>query len=288
MKKILIILTSILFTLPYSRDSWAQNQGGAEGTGQNTASVNNKEPYYPLAYYDPRIKLKKVSFVRRHADTGKGELLDVQIELESRTNKPNNYSIYVIAVNERDAQNDDERKLVPYPSWRPWNPKADKRIVTFSNIMPVNVEPKEIWGEEAFNKKQAEVDKMILRGYEAEMGEPNFDEYMRYLTENPAKALPFTLYGEEGPAKDKILVHNYTNQTAEEKKSFRHETLKDHSYTLYSNKYQSTIITHHYTEYRPNFKTFNKVGILVFDPNKEKNNLLIRRIIDIGDLKMTY
>lgn len=284
MKKPLTILSFALLSLIMQPVVYAQ--GAAEG-GQQTAVVD-KEPYYPLAFYDPRIKLKKVSFVRRHADTGKGEFLDVQIELESKVLKANNYSVYVIAVYERDGQNDEEAAIVPYPSWRPYNPDKEKRIVTFSNIMPVNISPVEIWGEEELNRRQEEVDKMILRGYQAELGEPNFDEYMRYLSMNPAKALPFTLYGEEAPTKEKSLVHNYTGQTPEEKQAWRHETLKNHTYTMYSNKYQTTITSHHYTQYRPGFYTFNKVGILIFDPNKEKNNLLIRKIIDIGDLKMTY
>jgi hypothetical protein len=154
--------------------------------------------------------------------------------------------------------------------------------------MPANVPPQEIWGEEDYKKRADEVEKQILKGYEAEMGEPSFDELLKYLSLNPGKALPFTLYGEEAPPKEKIVVHNYTNQTPEEKKSFRHETLKDHTYTIYSSKYQTTIITHHYTQYRPGFYTFNKVAVLVFDPSKEKNNLVIRKIIDLGKLKMTY
>jgi hypothetical protein len=287
MKNLRTILLLAILSFSFQPGAWAQD-GGAENQGGNQVAANgNAEPYYPLAFYDPRIRLKKISFVRRHADTGKGEFLDVQIELQSRVAKAHNYSIYVIAVHERDAQNDDEISLVPYPSWRPYNPKKEKKIVTFSNIMPADVPPVEIWGEEELKKRQEEIDKMILRGYEADLGEPNFDEYMRYLSMNPGKALPFTLYGEEGPAKEKILVHNYTAQTEEERKVWRHETLKDHTYTMYSAKYQATIITHHFTKYRPNFYTFNKVGILIFDPTKEKNNLIMRKIIDIGDLKMS-
>lgn len=287
MKNFRTTLSIILVSVFMQPVVWAQEENNNQNQG-NQVAANQKEPYYPLAFYDPKIRLKKVSFVRRHADTGKGEFLDVQIELQSRSRKPHNYSIYVIAVHERDGQNDDERKLVPYPSWRPYNPLAEKRVVTFSNLLPADVPPVEIWGEEELKKRQEHVDKMILRGYEAELGEPNFDEYMRYLSLNPGKALPFTLYGEEGPAKEKILVHNYTPQTQEEKEKWRHETLKDHTYTMYSAKYQTTIITHHYTQYRPDFYTFNKVGILIFDPAKEKNNLVLRRIIDIGDIKMTY
>jgi len=285
MKKLSIYTLIALFSFSL-QPAWSQNQQGE----QVAARQNQNEPasYYPLAFYDPRIRLKKVSFVRRHADTGKGEFLDVQVELESRVLQAHNYSIYVIAVHERDAQNDEERALIPYPSWRPYNPQKEKRIVTFSNIMPVNIPAVEIWGEEELKRKQEEVDKMILRGFTAELGEPNFDEYIKYLSLNPGKALPFTLYGEEGPAKDKILVHNYIPQTPEEKQAWRHETLKEHTYTMYSSKYKTTIITHHYTQYRPNFYTFNKVGILIFDPTKEKNNLIIRRIIDLGNLKMSY
>lgn len=284
MKKLISLPSIALISLLMQPVAWAQGQEpppAQQGT-------NSNEPYYPLAFFDPKIKLKKVSFVRRHADTGKGEFLDVQLEFESKVMKPHNYSVYVLAVHERDAQNDEEISLVPYPPWRPYNPKKEKKIVTFSNLMPGNFTAEEIWGDEELKKRQEEVEKMLIKGYNAELGEPNFDEYMRYLTMNPAKALPFTLYGEEGPAKEKILVHNYVGQTPDEKKGWRHETLKDHTYTMYSSKYNTTLISHHYTQYRPGFYTFNKVGILVFDPSKEKNNLIIRKIIDLGNLKMSY
>lgn len=285
MKKPLLFILYAYFACTFlSLPLRSQEQNQANQVAANDA----KYDYYPLAFYDPRIRLKKVSFVRRHADNGKGEFLDVQIELESRVMSSHNYSIYVIAAHERDAQNDEERALVPYPSWRPYNPLAEKKILTFVNIMPVNIPVVEIWGEEEYKRKQEEVDKMISRGFTAEMPEPSFDEFMLYLTKNPQKALPFTLYGEEGPIREKMLVHNYVPQTEEERKNWKHETLKDHTYTMYSTKYKTTIISHHYTQYRPNFYTFNKVGILVFDPTKEKNNLILRRIIDIGKLKMAY
>ncbi|EMY03388.1 hypothetical protein LEP1GSC029_1346 [Leptospira interrogans str. 2002000626] len=45
-------------------------------------------------------------------------------------------------------------------------------------------------------------------------------------------------------------------------------------------------MSHHYTEYRPGYVTYNKVVVLIFNPLKEKNKLVYRRFIDIGGIKL--
>lgn len=286
MKQILAILALIL--LSTSNGLFSQEkapQGTIPGTG-----YNGTKPYdiYPLAIYDHRIRMKHVSFIRRHADTGRGEFLDVQIELESRVPEDHNYAIYVLAAYERDRVNDAERKLVPYPEWRKFDPLKEDRILYFTNVMPTPVTAKEVWGEELYNKKKSDIEKLHWKGFEAEVPEPTFDEVVDYLCKNPAKALPITLFGENGPTKDKVVVYNYIAQTPDEKKRYVHDTLPKHTYTIYNNKYQASITSHHYTQYRPNFLTFNKVAVLVFDTTKPSNGLLIRKFFDISDLKITY
>lgn len=76
---------------------FAQESGNTQGTGNAVASSKDNRDLYPLSMYDSRIRLKGVNFVRRHADTGKGEFLDVQVELESRVPENNEYAIYVLA-----------------------------------------------------------------------------------------------------------------------------------------------------------------------------------------------
>ncbi|MDF3819154.1 hypothetical protein P3G55_04555 [Leptospira sp. 96542] len=268
---------------------FAQDQGAPTGTqGQQASNSQNSRELYPLSIYDSRIRMKNVSFVRRHADTGKGEFLDVMVELESRVSEDHEYAIYVLAAFEGDKTNPEERKLIPFPAWRKNDPEREARSLYFSNIMPTPFTAKEIWGEELFAKKKEETEKLHYQGFEAEMPEPTFTEVVDYLCKNNAKALPFTLFGEMGPSKEKTVVYNYVAQTAEEKKRQVHETLPKHTYTIYNNKYRATITSHHYTQYRPNFKTFNKVAVLVFDTKKPNNSLLFRRFYDIGDIKITY
>ncbi|GBF49688.1 hypothetical protein LPTSP4_12040 [Leptospira ryugenii] len=286
MKKISIFLSLLLLTRLVS----AQDAVPASTTSGNTISQgDNKEIHdlYPLSIYDTRIRLKKVSFVRRHADTGKGEILDVLVEIESRVMENHDYAIYVLAAYERDLVNDAERKLIPYPEWRKYDPKKEARTLFFTNVMPTPVSAKEVWGEEVYKKKIAEVEKLHWQGYEAEIPEPTFTEVVDYLCKNQAKALPFTLFGESGPSQDKVVVHNYVAQTPEEKKKQVHETLPKHTYTIYNNKYQAAITSHHYTQYRPNFLPFNKVAVLIFDTKKPVNGLLFRRFFDITDLKLS-
>lgn len=286
MNKTLLAFSFSLFTCVLL----AQDTGtpGGTTTPKDQGATSEVRDLYPLSIYDPRIRLKNVSFVRRHADTGKGEFLDVQVELESRVQETQEYAIYVLAAYEGDRTNPEERKLIPYPKWRKNDPEKEARTLYFTNVMPTPVTATEVWGEEVYKKKKMEIEKLYYQGFEAEMPEPTFTEVVDYLCKNNAKALPFTLYGEMGPEKAKAVVYNYVPQTPEEKKRYVHETLPKHTYTIYNNKYLTTISSHHYTQYRPNFYSFNKVAVLVFDTKKTANSLLFRKFIDIKDLKITY
>lgn len=286
MKKIYILLslTFLVLNLGAQDASTTASPGGATST-QGAKDIHD---LYPLSIYDTRIRLKNVNFVRRHAETGRGEFLDVQVELESRVMENHDYAIYVLAGFEKNDINEAERKAIPYPIWRKYDPHKESYTLYFTNVMPTPVNSKEIWGEEKYKKQLAEVEKLHWQGFEAEVPEPSFNEVIDYLCKNQAKALPFTLFGESGPTPDKIVVHNYIAQTPEEKKKQIHDTLPKHTYTIYNNKYQTSITSHHYSQYRPNFLGFNKVAVLVFDTKKPVNSLLFRKFFDIKELKMTY
>lgn len=287
MKRLITLLFILLSGFLFSQDKKpGSSQASNEQVSKVGTSYSSFKDYYPLSIYDPRFRVKKISFVRRHADTGRGEFLDVQMDLEGRVEENVDYAIYVYAANEVDTTNPDEREVIPYPRWRKIDTEKDTTRVRFSKITPENFGKKEIWGEELIKKKQEEVLQKNEQGYDAEVGEPTFDETIQYLIKNPAKALKFTIYGEMGPTADKAMIHNYTPPTEEEKKRQVHDTLPNHTYTVYGAKYATTILSHHYTQYRPNFVTFNKVAILIFDAKKEKNNLVYRAFLDIGDIKM--
>ncbi|MDZ4725664.1 MAG: hypothetical protein SH817_05885 [Leptospira sp.] len=286
MKKLYTLLSLLLLTFAIN----AQDTQPASTTSGTTISQGeNKDVHdlYPLSIYDPRIRLKTVSFVKRHADTGRGEFLDVLVEIESRVMENHDYAIYVLAAHEKNSINEAERRVVPYPEWRKYDPKKEAKTLYFSNVMPTPVTAKEVWGEETYKKKIAEVEKLHWQGFEAEIPEPTFTEVVDYLCKNQAKAHPFTLFGEAGPTPDKIVVHNYIAQTPEERKKQVHDTLPKHTYTIYNNKYQASITSHHYTQFRPNFLSFNKVAVLIFDTKKPVNGLLFRRFFDISDLKLS-
>ncbi|TGN17600.1 hypothetical protein [Leptospira idonii] len=280
------LFTLISFALLFGTVS-AQEQGTPANTDAQGTQKKDIQDLYPLSIYDTRIRLKSVNFVKRHADTGKGEILDVQVELESRVPEDNTYSIYVLAGYEGNQVNEAERRLVPYPAWRKNDPKKEAKTLYFTNVMPTPVTALEVWGQETLNKKKAEVEKLHWQGFEAEYPEPTFTETVDYLCKNNAKALGFTLYGETGPTQDKVVQYNYVAQTPEEKKKQVHDTLPKHTYTIYNNKYQTLVTSHHYSQYRPNFLSFNKIAVLVFDPKKQTNSLLFRKFYDISDLKLS-
>ncbi|TGK33180.1 hypothetical protein EHQ12_17715 [Leptospira gomenensis] len=264
---------------------------GQAGFSQNAEKPDpNKKDggtdYYPLAYYDERLTVKNISFFRRHSDNGKGEFLDVMVEMENRDFEPAKFSVYVLAVNESSAINPDKRELVPFPKWRGYDVENSTFIVNFQNLMPNKLDPKSVWGEEKFNKVKKEYDDKIARGESVKMGNPALTEMITYLTNHSENALEFTIFGEQGPKKDQVLLSNFVDQTEDEKKRQAHETLNKHTYTIYNAKYKATLMSHHYTEYRPGYLTYNKVVILIFNPLKEKNKLVYRRFIDVTGLKL--
>ncbi|TGM56582.1 hypothetical protein [Leptospira adleri] len=264
--------------------------------GQSSYSQNAEKPdpnkkdggteYYPLSYYDERLAVKNISFFRRHSDNGKGEFLDVMVELENRDFEPAKFSAYILAVNETTSVSAEKRELVPFPKWRGYDSENNTFVINFQNLMPQKLEPKSVWGEEKFNKVKKDYDDKIARGETVKMGIPGLTEIITYLTNHPENALEFTIFGEQGPKKDQVLISNFVDQTEEEKKKQAHETLNKHTYTIYNAKYKTTLMSHHYTEYRPGYVSYNKVVILIFNPLKEKNKLVYRRFIDVAGIKL--
>lgn len=252
-----------------------------------TEKYGDLKEYYPLAIYDPRFKVGKISFVRRHAGNGKGEFMDAQIEIENQVYEPLNLSIYVLAINESNSIEKDRRELVPYPKWRTLDPLKANHIINFSNLVPQNIDSKEIWGEKRYTDRKAEIEARQLKGEKVKIGEPNLPEYVLYLSKNPQKSMPFTLYGEQGPPSDKILIHNLKPPAEDEERRQINTQIDKHNFTIYNARYQTTIFSHHYTQYRPDFYTFNKVVILIFDQARPTNKLVYRNFLDIGNLKMT-
>ncbi|TGK05382.1 hypothetical protein EHQ53_17245 [Leptospira langatensis] len=265
---------------------------GSAASGQNNAEKDTKSgsggvEYYPLAYYDDRLLVKEVSFFRRHADNGKGEFMDVMVELENRDFDAANFSIYILAVNETPLSRvDDRRDLVPFPKWRQYDVEENTKVVNFHNLVPVKLDNKAVWGEKRYGDVKKDYDDKIARGEKIKMPNPNLDELVHYLTNNPKDALPIVLYGEEGPTKDKVLISNFVPQSPEDLQKQKHDTLSKHTYTIYNAKYKTTIFSHHYSEYRPGYFTFNKVVVLIFNPQKDKNKLVYRKLIDINGLKL--
>ncbi|EKR64019.1 MULTISPECIES: hypothetical protein [Leptospira] len=264
--------------------------------GQMTFSQNAEKPdpnkkdggteYYPLAYYDERLAVKNISFFRRHSDNGKGEFLDVMVEMENRNFDAAKFSIYILAVNETTAVSAEKRDLVPFPKWRGYDAENSTLVINFQNLMPQKLDSKSVWGEEKYNKAKKDYDDRIARGEIVKMSLPALTEIITYLTNHSENALEFTIYGEQGPKKDQVLISNFVDQTEEEKKKQAHESLNKHTYTIYNAKYKTTLMSHHYTEYRPGYLTYNKIVILIFNPLKEKNKLVYRKFIDVGKVKL--
>jgi hypothetical protein len=307
MNKLMKLLSVTLVLLSLSL--FAQDDKGNEerspnfGSQDSSGSGSTLTNYSPLAVYDYRMTVKNISFSKRHALSGRGEVLDVQVDMFTQDTKDNKYSIYVLALNESNAVEPVARALAPHPSWRPLDPKKDKKMINFTSLVAGKKIPKEelmkaVWDnlkpqgtglfdKRTFDERKKEIADRQTQGQRVTLGEPDLEEYILYLSQNPGDAKEFSLFGTlNGPEPAKYLEADYKGITEEENTKDIYASFPDHTYTFLYDKTKTSVITHHYSEYRPDFFFFNKVVILIFDPSRDKNKLVHRSIHDLGKMKI--
>ncbi len=248
----------------------------AKSEAKKEDTVAMLKNYTPIAQLDPSFTVTEISYLRRAAHNGKGDVLDVQVNLENKDTTTRDYSIYVFAYHESKIP--VINKLAPPPVWRENDPNKDNRTIDFSVLCPEKVSPKDVWGEAGLKAKEEKSEKEKLKGYTFVVGEPSLNEYMLYLTTKPDKALKIKLYSENVP-KEKQTETNFKNDEAELKRDMNNKAVDTHTYTVFNSKYKTTVTTHHYTEFRNTFFFFNKVAVLIFDKDSK---LVYRSIQDIG------
>lgn len=288
---------------PENEGNYATADGG--GSTDGAASLKN---YSPLAVYDYRMQVKNISFIRKYAANGRGEMLDVQVDFESRDVKTNEYAIYVLALHESNAVEPVARSLAPHPKWRSSDPLKERRIVNFSHLVggkKIKAEElhKAIWNglepkgtglfsKQSYEDRKKQIDIAQNKGQRVKLGEPTFDEYTLYLSQNPKDALKFKLYGNggEGPkTKEEGFITDYKPITTPEDDAdfYKMDTFpNNHSYSIHAARKKTTVFTHHYSQYRPDYYFFNKVIVLVFDPSRKTNKLVHRSFHNIKGIGM--
>ncbi|MDX1960846.1 MAG: hypothetical protein SFU98_19900 [Leptospiraceae bacterium] len=229
---------------------------------------------------DPLLEVGKINLTRKVAGSARGEFLDVQFNLNNKDFKTKEYQVYVLAVNEGTVP-------VYYKSkWRPDDPQEGVYVVRHNALSPEPLKEGAVLGDKATKVVQEETQNRILDGrLVKEQLEPNLDDYIAYLIKNSDKALKVKLFGDESPKKEEALISNFKMDDAELNRDVNYAT-EAHTYTVIATKYQTQISTHHYSLYRPDYKFFNKVVILVFDNSRPRNKLVYRAIQNIGNLKL--
>jgi hypothetical protein len=270
-----ISLTLTLLAQDPAKNTAPPAKDGAKADAKKDDLALLKE-YTPIPQLDPSFTVSGTSYLRRAAHNGKGDVLDVQINIANNEASLREYSIYVFAYNETKIP--IVNPLAPPPVWRDNDPNKLNTTVDFSVLCPEKITPEDVWGKEGLKAKQEKSEKEKLKGFTYVVGEPSLNEYMLYLTKKPEKALKFKLYYEDVP-KDKVTESNFKNDEAELKRDMNNKAVDSHTYTIFNSKYKTTITTHHYSQHRANFFFFNRVAVLIFD---SKNALVYRSIEDIG------
>ena len=272
----LTLSLTLTITAQEAKNTPPPAKDGAKSEAKKEDTLTMLKDYTPIAELDPCFSVKGISYLKRAAHNGKGDVLDVQVNLENNENTTRDYSVYVFAYHESKIP--VVNKLAPPPVWRENDPHKLDTTVDFSVLCPEKLTPKDVWGEAGLKAKEEKSEKEKLKGFTYVVGEPSLNEYMLYLTKKPEKALKIKLYSAEVP-KEKATETNFQNDQAELKRDVNYKAVDTHTYTVFNSKYKTTVTTHHYSEHRNNFFFFNKVAVLIFD---SKNALVYRSIEDIG------
>lgn len=266
-----------------------EKAGEARKARRKDKAAELKE-YQTIPIADPNLEIKGISYFRKVAASGRGEMLDVQFSLynkdvlEGKDKKDKEYSVFVLGLHETTAP-------VHYPSkWRKTDPKKNVKLIRFHTLVGAEgdqLKDAKFISDVALNQMASDKNAAMLdeRSVAFHESEPTFEDYLYYLTRNPEKGLKVKVFGYNNPERDKYVVSNLKVDNAELAKDMNKEAEK-HTYTIQYNKYLTTVTTHHFSLYRPDFLFYNKVVILVFDPDRPKNKLIFRSIQDLGKIRL--
>ncbi len=233
------------------------------------------QDYFPVSMEDPKISVTDVSVDRRFSPDGKGEILDIFLTFDNNTSERIDLFVWVIAYYETDAVEKEERRIVPYPTWRVYDPDKRTYITRFIKITPKDIPIDKIWNpEDPDYQKYHNVIKRMRNvvGNLKVIGDvyPPVWKYVSYIMRYPTQGVPTTMYGDLGPTPDKLLFTNFIPPTPEEKRTKIFKHIPDHTFTINYNRRRTIFRSHHYSDYRADYYFFNTFRILIFDANKAK------------------
>jgi hypothetical protein len=233
------------------------------------------QDYFPVSMEDPKISVTDVSVDRRFSPDGKGEILDIFFNIDNNTSERIDLFVWVIAYYETDAVEKEERRIVPYPTWRVYDPDKRTYITRFIKITPKDIPIDKIWNpEDPDYQKYHNVIKRMRNvvGNLKVIGDvyPPVWKYVSYIMRYPTQGVPTIMYGDIGPTPDKLLFTNFIPPTPEEKRTKIFKHIPDHTFTINYNRRRTIFRSHHYSDYRADYYFFNTFRILIFDANKAK------------------
>jgi len=233
------------------------------------------QDYFPVSMEDPKISVTDVSVDRRFSPDGKGEILDIFFNIDNNTSERIDLFVWVIAYYETDAVEKEERRIVPYPNWRVYDPDKRTYISRFIKITPKDIPIDKIWNpEDPDYQKYHNVIKRMRNvvGNLKVIGDiyPPVWKYVSYIMRYPMQGVPTIMYGDIGPTPDKLLFTNFIPPTPEEKRTKIFKHIPDHTFTINYNRRRTIFRSHHYSDYRADYYFFNTFRILIFDANKAK------------------
>jgi hypothetical protein len=233
------------------------------------------QDYFPVSMEDPKISVTDISVDRRFSPDGKGEILDIFFNIDNNTSERIDLFVWVIAYYETDAVEKEERRIVPYPTWRVYDPDKRTYLTRFIKITPKDIPIDKIWNpEDPDYQKYHNVIKRMRNvvGNLKVIGDvyPPVWKYVSYIMRYPTQGVPTIMYGDLGPTPDKLLFTNFIPPTPEEKRTKIFKHIPDHTFTINYNRRRTIFRSHHYSDYRADYYFFNTFRILIFDANKAK------------------
>ncbi len=236
------------------------------------------QDFSPIAVASSRFTIRNLNFDRRYAPTGLGEFLDVVFDVENLTAGDLNLVAYVMAAAETNAVDDDYHEVIPYPAWRRYDPLKEKFLVRYLTLtgrdgLKVSDIAAQVWDESDPDYQWARARIRYMRNSAAVQKPihevlPPMWKFQNYFFFNPDQGLKFKLYGDLGPTEADAVQTNFLRPTAKEQETRIFTNIDRHTYTLEHSRRRTIFRSHHYSPFRPDYRFFNRVTLLVFEQDR--------------------
>ena len=182
---------------------------------------------------DGRIFVNHFSLFKRFTSNGRGEYLEVLIDIENKTDEDLNFKFFVLGFHEVNKIDKAKRRYIPYPTWRERDFEAENLSIVYLDSIPKISEEK-------------------LKNFVPNLNKyASFLQYINYINKNPDDGIDVFISGLNGLGNKSSLYEG-------------------EKYSISNRRLGTSITLKLNTPYGAKARPFNHIGLILVDMASKK------------------